>query len=70
MNEFELTEKRIVNLKQKVIDYQRLKEKSRNPSTIQKFKRLENVSREELAELQKIEKPVMIRNSRTRRTIL
>jgi ATPase subunit of ABC transporter with duplicated ATPase domains len=30
MNEFELVEKRIVNLKQKVIDYQRLKEKSRN----------------------------------------
>ena len=40
MNEFELVEKRIVNLKQKVIDYQRLKEKSRNPQTIQKFKRL------------------------------
>ena len=57
MNDFEMIEKRIVNLKQKVIDYQRLKEKSRNPSTIQKFKRLENVSREELAELEKIEKP-------------
>ncbi len=57
MNDFEMIEKRIVNLKQKVIDYQRLKEKSRNPSTIQKFKRLENQSREELAELEKIEKP-------------
>ena len=57
MNDFEMIEKRIANLKVKVIDYQRLKEKSRNPSTIQKFKRLENVSREELAELQKIEKP-------------
>lgn len=57
MNDFEMIEKRIVNLKQKVIDYQRLKEKSRNPSTIQKFKRLENQSREELAELQQIEKP-------------
>ena len=45
MNEFELN-KRIVNLKQKVIDYQRLKEKSRNPQTIQKFKRLEQVSRQ------------------------
>ena len=52
MNEFELIEKRIVNLKQKVIDYQRLKEKSRNPGTIQKFKRLEEESRKELAELQ------------------
>ena len=57
MNEFELIEKRIVNLKQKVIDYQRLKEKSRNPQTIQKFKRLEQVSRAELADLQAKEKP-------------
>ncbi len=57
MNEFELVEKRIVNLKQKVIDYQRLKEKSRNPQTIQKFKRLEQVSRGELADLQAKEKP-------------
>lgn len=57
MNEFELIEKRIVNLKQKVIDYQRLKEKSRNPQTIQKFKRLEQESRKELAELQTREKP-------------
>lgn len=57
MNEFELIERRIVNLKQKVIDYQRLKEKSRNPGTIQKFKRLEEKSRAELAELQTREKP-------------
>ena len=57
MNEFELIEKRIVNLKQKVIDYQRLKEKSRNPQTIQKFKRLEQESRKELADLQAKEKP-------------
>lgn len=57
MNDFEQIEKRIVNLKQKVLDYQRLKEKSRNPGTIQKFKRLEQVSRAELAELQAKEKP-------------
>lgn len=57
MNEFEMIEKRIVNLKQKVIDYQRLKEKSRNPGTIQKFKRLEEQSRKELSELQSKEKP-------------
>lgn len=57
MNEFELIEKRIVNLKKKVIDYQRLKEKSRDPGTIQKFKRLEQESRKELAELQTKEKP-------------
>lgn len=57
MNEFEMVEKRIANLKVKVLDYQRLKEKSRNPGTIQKFKRLEENSRKELAELQAKEKP-------------
>ncbi len=57
MNDFEMVEKRIVNLKVKVLDYQRLKEKSRNPGTIQKFKRLEENSRKELAELQAKEKP-------------
>lgn len=57
MNEFEMIEKRIANLKVKVLDYQRLKEKSRNPGTIQKFKRLEEISRKELAELQAREKP-------------
>lgn len=57
MNEFELIEKRMANLKVKIVDYQRLKEKSRNPATIQKFKRLENQSRAELADLEKKEKP-------------
>jgi ATPase subunit of ABC transporter with duplicated ATPase domains len=57
MNDFEMIEKRIANLKVKVLDYQRLKEKSRNPGTIQKFKRLEETSRKELAELQAVEKP-------------
>ena len=57
MNEFEMIEKRIANLKVKVLDYQRLKEKARNPATIQKFKRLETISRQELAELEAKEKP-------------
>jgi ATP-binding cassette subfamily F protein 3 len=57
MNEFEMIERRITNLKAKVIEYQRFKEKSRNPSTIQRFKRLEEQSRKELAELQTKEKP-------------
>lgn len=57
MNDFEQIEKRIVNLKKKVLDYQRLKEKSRSPGNIQKFKRLENESRAELAELQAKERP-------------
>ena len=57
MNNFEQIEKRMVNLKQKVLDYQRLKEKSRNPGAIQKFKRLENEARAELAELSEMDKP-------------
>lgn len=57
MNEFELTQRRIANLKAKIIEYQRFKEKSRHQSTIQRFKRLEQQSREELAQLEKIEKP-------------
>jgi ATPase subunit of ABC transporter with duplicated ATPase domains len=57
MNEYELTQRRIVNLKAKVIEYQRYKEKSRHPSTIQRFKRLEQQSRDELAQLEKLEKP-------------
>ncbi|MFZ3010073.1 MAG: ABC-F family ATP-binding cassette domain-containing protein [Candidatus Microsaccharimonas sp.] len=57
MNEFEMIEKRIVNLKSKVIEYQRFKEKSRHGGTIQRFKRLEEESRKELAELQTRQKP-------------
>ena len=57
MNNFEQVEKRMANLKQKVLDYQRLKEKSRNPGTIQKFKRLEHEARAELAELSEMDKP-------------
>jgi len=57
MNEFEMVERRIVNLKAKVIEYQRLKEKSRTGSTIQRFKRLEENSRAELAELQARTRP-------------
>ncbi|MDO4271520.1 MAG: ATP-binding cassette domain-containing protein [Candidatus Saccharibacteria bacterium] len=57
MKDYELVERRITNLKQKVLDYQRLKEKARNPSTIHQFKRLEMKAREELAELERAERP-------------
>lgn len=57
MNEFEMVQRRIVNTKQKVLEYQRMKEKARTGSTIQRFKRLEQQSRQELVELEKIEKP-------------
>ena len=57
MNEFEMVEKRITNLKAKVIEYQRFKEKSRHGGTIQRFKRLEEQARKELADLQNRSKP-------------
>ena len=57
MNEYEMTQRRITNMKQKVLEYQRMKEKARDGGTIQRFKRLENQSRQELAELEKVEKP-------------
>ena len=57
MKDYELVESRMKNLKQKILDYQRLKEKARNPATIHQFKRLENKAREELAELEKVGRP-------------
>ncbi len=57
IQDFESVQRRIANLKDKVREYQRMKEKARDPSTIQRFKRLENKSREELAGLKEIEKP-------------
>ncbi len=57
MTEFELIERRITNLKAKVIQFRRLKEKARDPDTIKQFKRRENEAARELEELQKIEKP-------------
>lgn len=57
IQDFESVQRRIANLKDKVREYQRMKEKARDPSTIQRFKRLENKSREELADLELIKKP-------------
>ena len=57
IQDFESIQRRIANLKDKVREYKRMKEKARDPSTIQRFKRLENKSREELASLEEIEKP-------------
>ena len=57
MNEYELTQRRITNLRAKVIEYKRYKEKARDPGTIQRFKRLEQQTRQELAQLEMVEKP-------------
>ena len=57
MQDFESIQRRIANLKVKTREYQRMKEKARDPGTIQRFKRLENTARKELAELSEIDKP-------------
>jgi len=57
MQEFEQMERRKTNLRDKVIQFRRLKEKARDPDTIKQFKRRENQAAAELAELEKIEKP-------------
>lgn len=57
IQDFESLQRRISNLKNKVREYQRMKERARDPSTIQRFKRLENSAREELLELEQIERP-------------
>lgn len=57
VNEFENTQRSIENLKADVIRFRRLKEKARNPPTIQRFKGLEQRATQQLAELSKTEKP-------------
>ena len=57
MNEYETVARRIANLKDKVLQFLRMKERARDPDTIKQFKRRENQAAIELAELEKIEKP-------------
>lgn len=57
VNEFENTQRRIVNLKSDIVRFRRLKERARDPGTIQRFKSLETKATKELAELQELEKP-------------
>ncbi len=57
VNEYETTQRRITNLKSDIIRFRRLKEKSRDPGTIHRFKSLEQRATKELAELSELEKP-------------
>jgi ATP-binding cassette subfamily F protein 3 len=57
VNEYDITQKRIRNLQEDVIRFQRLKEKSRDPGTIRRFKSQEQKARDDLARLQSLEKP-------------
>ena len=57
MGDFEMIERRITNLKAKVLQFRRLKEKARDPDTIRQFKRREEQAAAELAELEAVERP-------------
>lgn len=57
VNEYTVTQSRIANLKDDVVRFRRLKERSRDPGTIHRFKGLEERAKKELAQLQQLEKP-------------
>ncbi len=57
VNQYSMVQRRIANLKDNVIRFRRLKEKSRDPGTIARFKSLEQKAAKELAELEKTEMP-------------
>ena len=57
VNEYELSQRRIANLEDDVIRFRRLKEKSRDPGTIHRFKSQENKAKEEMELLRKTGKP-------------
>ncbi len=57
VNEYDLAQRRIQNLTADVIRFRRLKEKSRDPGTIKRFKSQEEKAAAELAKLSQTEKP-------------
>ena len=57
MHEYEQVERRIANVKDKVVQFRRMKERARDPGTIKQFKQREQQAMAELEELEQIEKP-------------
>ena len=57
VNEFTITQRRMSNLKENIVRFRKLKERSRDPGTIHRFKSLEVKASTELSELEKLEKP-------------
>lgn len=57
VNEYDLTQRRLVNLQDDLIRFRRLKEKSRDPGTIKRFKSQEMKVAAEIERLSKTEKP-------------
>jgi len=57
VNEFQIAKRRIQNLTEDVVRFQKMKERARDGGTIKRFKSLEIKTRAELAELKSREKP-------------
>lgn len=57
VNEYTMVQRRISNLKEDIVRFRRLKERSRDPGTIRRFKSSEQKAVADLAELEKSEKP-------------
>src|SRR5690606_15267977 len=57
VNEYQVTQRRIVNLREDIVRFRRLKERSRDPGTIQRFKNQQLKAEKELAELSGKDKP-------------
>jgi ATPase subunit of ABC transporter with duplicated ATPase domains len=57
VNQYELSQRRIVNLEEDVIRFRRLKQKARDPGTIRRFKSLELKSTAQILELKETIKP-------------
>ena len=57
VNEYELSQRRIMNLEEDVIRFQRLKERARDPGTIRRFKSQEQKARAQILELRNTIKP-------------
>jgi ATP-binding cassette subfamily F protein 3 len=57
VNEYDLVQRRIQNLRLDVIRFRRLKERARDPGTIKRFKSQEQKAESELGRLSKSEKP-------------
>ncbi|MEO8785088.1 MAG: ABC-F family ATP-binding cassette domain-containing protein [Candidatus Saccharimonadales bacterium] len=57
VNEYDLTQRRMANLQEDIVRFRRLKERSRTPGTIKRFKASEQKAVDELARLSATEKP-------------
>lgn len=57
MGDYEQVERQKVNLRDKIVQFRRLKERARDPDTIKQFKRREMQAMTQLEDLEQIEKP-------------